>query len=27
VLDRFDSLYFGAPVVYYYLRSVVFGAF
>jgi len=27
VLDRFDSLYFAAPVVYYYLRSVVFGAF
>jgi phosphatidate cytidylyltransferase len=26
VLDRFDSLYFAAPVVYYYLRLVVFGA-
>jgi phosphatidate cytidylyltransferase len=25
VLDRFDSLYFAAPVVYYYLRVVVFG--
>lgn len=24
VLDRFDSLYFGAPVVYYYLKIVVF---
>jgi len=24
VLDRFDSLYFAAPVVYYYLRFVVF---
>ena len=24
VLDRFDSLYFAAPVVYYYLRVVVF---
>ena len=24
VLDRFDSLYFAAPVVYYYLRIVVF---
>lgn len=24
VLDRFDSLYFGAPVVYYYLQNVVF---
>ena len=24
VLDRFDSLYFGAPLVYYYLRVVVF---
>lgn len=23
VLDRFDSLYFGAPLVYYYLRMVV----
>lgn len=23
VLDRFDSLYFGAPLVYYYLRLVV----
>lgn len=26
ILDRFDSLYFGAPVVYYYLRLVVFQA-
>ena len=26
VLDRFDSLYFGAPIVYYYLRVVVFQA-
>ncbi|MGH7731712.1 MAG: phosphatidate cytidylyltransferase [Candidatus Eiseniibacteriota bacterium] len=25
VLDRFDSLYFAAPVVYYYLQIVVFG--
>ena len=24
VLDRFDSLYFAAPIVYYYLRVVVF---
>ena len=24
ILDRFDSLYFGAPIVYYYLRVVVF---
>lgn len=24
ILDRFDSLYFAAPVVYYYLRAVVF---
>jgi phosphatidate cytidylyltransferase len=24
VLDRFDSLYFGAPIVYYYLRVAVF---
>ena len=24
VLDRFDSLYFAAPIVYYYLRLVVF---
>jgi len=24
VLDRFDSLYFAAPVVYYYLQIVVF---
>ena len=24
ILDRFDSLYFAAPVVYYYLRFVVF---
>lgn len=24
VLDRFDSLYFGAPVVYYYLTLIVF---
>lgn len=24
ILDRFDSLYFGAPLVYYYLRVVVF---
>jgi phosphatidate cytidylyltransferase len=26
VLDRFDSLYFGAPIVYYYLKLVVFRA-
>jgi len=25
VLDRFDSLYFAAPIVYHYLRLVVFG--
>ncbi len=25
VLDRFDSLYFAGPVVYYYLKLVVFG--
>ena len=25
ILDRFDSLYFGAPVVFYYLKVVVFG--
>lgn len=25
ILDRFDSLYFGAPVVLYYLKIVVFG--
>lgn len=24
ILDRFDSLYFGAPIVYYYLRVAVF---
>ncbi len=24
ILDRFDSLYFGAPIVYYYLKVVVF---
>jgi phosphatidate cytidylyltransferase len=24
VLDRFDSLYFGAPIVYYYLKVAVF---
>jgi phosphatidate cytidylyltransferase len=24
VLDRFDSLYFGAPIIYYYLRAVIF---
>jgi phosphatidate cytidylyltransferase len=24
ILDRFDSLYFAAPLVYYYLRMVVF---
>ena len=23
VLDRFDSLYFGAPIIYYYLRAVI----
>jgi phosphatidate cytidylyltransferase len=26
ILDRFDSLYFGAPIVYYYLRLAVFRA-
>jgi phosphatidate cytidylyltransferase len=26
VLDRFDSLYFAAPVVFYYLKFAVFGA-
>jgi phosphatidate cytidylyltransferase len=26
ILDRFDSLYFGAPIVYYYLKLVVFRA-
>lgn len=26
VLDRFDSLYFGAPIVYYYLKYVIFQA-
>ena len=26
VLDRFDSLYFGAPIVYHYLRAVIFQA-
>jgi phosphatidate cytidylyltransferase len=26
VLDRFDSLYFAGPALYYYLRFVVFGA-
>ena len=26
VLDRFDSLYFGAPIVFYYLRLIVFQA-
>lgn len=26
VLDRFDSLYFGAPIVFYYLKLVVFQA-
>ena len=26
ILDRFDSLYFAAPLVYYYLKIVVFGA-
>jgi phosphatidate cytidylyltransferase len=25
ILDRFDSLFFGAPVVFYYLKVVVFG--
>jgi phosphatidate cytidylyltransferase len=25
ILDRFDSLYFAAPVVFYYLKVVVFG--
>jgi phosphatidate cytidylyltransferase len=25
ILDRFDSLYFGAPAVFYYLKTVVFG--
>jgi len=25
ILDRFDSLYFAAPLVYYYLRVAVFG--
>ena len=25
VLDRFDSLYFAAPLVFYYLKNVVFG--
>ncbi len=24
ILDRFDSLYFGAPILYYYLKVVVF---
>ena len=24
VLDRFDSLYFSAPLVYYYFKIVVF---
>jgi phosphatidate cytidylyltransferase len=24
ILDRFDSLYFGAPIVYHYLRAVIF---
>ena len=24
ILDRFDSLYFGAPLVFYYLKAVVF---
>jgi phosphatidate cytidylyltransferase len=24
VLDRFDSLYFGVPIVYHYLRAVIF---
>jgi phosphatidate cytidylyltransferase len=24
ILDRFDSLYFGAPILYHYLRAVVF---
>jgi phosphatidate cytidylyltransferase len=26
VLDRFDSLYFGAPIVFYYLKYVIFQA-
>jgi phosphatidate cytidylyltransferase len=26
ILDRFDSLYFAAPLVYYYLKLVVFQA-
>ncbi|HTM57692.1 MAG TPA: phosphatidate cytidylyltransferase [Candidatus Udaeobacter sp.] len=26
ILDRFDSLYFAAPLVFYYLKVVVFGA-
>jgi phosphatidate cytidylyltransferase len=26
VLDRFDSLFFTAPLVFYYLKLVVFGA-
>jgi len=26
VLDRFDSLYFAAPIVFYYLRLVVYQA-
>ena len=26
ILDRFDSLYFGAPIVYYYLKLLVFRA-
>ena len=26
VLDRFDSLYFGAPIVFYYLKLVIFQA-
>jgi phosphatidate cytidylyltransferase len=25
ILDRFDSLYFAAPLVYYYLAIVVYG--
>ena len=24
ILDRFDSLYFGAPIVYHYLRAAIF---
>ena len=24
ILDRFDSLYFGAPIVFYYLKLAVF---